>query len=84
MARFLAVGIGAVLCSLLSSFVAGGFLMTLGVRIHDHQDYFSPFVHNVGTTDSKIMGRAIVFGAGVLGFLIPLMLGRRKGNTANG
>ena len=47
--RFLVVGLAAVLGGLLGLFVAAACLMTLGVRLHGHEDYFSPFYHDAGT-----------------------------------
>lgn len=73
--RLFVIGFAAVLGGLLGLFVAANFLMTLGVRLHGHEDYFSPFYHDAGTVLSEFIGGLIFFGAGIVGFAIPLIIG---------
>ena len=80
MMQFLVVGVAAILGilgSLLGFYVAAAGLVMLGVIYHDHEDYFSPFYHDAGTPASEFMGGAVFFGAGLLGFLFPLIIGLR-------
>ena len=78
MTRFLVVGLAAVFGGLLGFFVAAACLMTLGVRLHGHEDYFSPFYHDAGTPASEFIGGAVFFGAGIFGFIVPLIVGSRR------
>ena len=79
--RIIVIGLAAALGGLLSLFVAAIFLMTLGVRLYGHEDYFSPFYHDAGTVMSELIGGVIFFSAGILGFAIPLIIAVRKRKT---
>jgi hypothetical protein len=72
---FVIVSSAAVVGGLLGLFAAGVFLMSLGVHLHDHQDYFSPFYDDAGTPASEFIGAVVFFGAGIVGFLVPLTMG---------
>ena len=72
--RILVTGLAAVLGSLLGLFFSAIILMTLGVRCYGHEDYFSPFYDDAGTVLSELIGGAIFFSAGILGFAIPLII----------
>jgi len=61
--RIFVIGLAAVLGSLLGLFVAANFLMTLGVRLYGHEDYFSPFYHDAGTVMTELIGGGIFFSA---------------------
>ena len=79
--RLIVIGLAAVLGSFLGLFVAANFLLTLGVRLYGHEDYFSPFYHDAGTVMSELIGGVIFFSVGILGFAIPLIIAVRRRKT---
>jgi len=54
--RLVVVGLAAVLGSQFGFVVAAACLMSLGVHLHGHEDYFSPFYHDAGTPASEFIG----------------------------
>jgi hypothetical protein len=58
--------------------------MSLGVHLHDHQDYFSPFYADAGTPTSEFIGAAVFCGAGIVGFIVPVIIGMALRRTILG
>ena len=77
MVRFLFQLTIVVVCGLASVFAAVAFLMTAGVRVADHQDYFSPG-SDASTAGSSLAGGLVIAVAALIGFGVPMLLFRRS------
>ena len=81
MIRFLFQCVIVVVTGCVSLLVAVGLLMTMGVAVVDHQDYFSPG-SDASTPESGMIGAAILLAAAAIGFGGPLwLIIRRSGHT---
>ena len=80
MIRFLFQLIFVVTCGLGCVFTATAVLMTWGVYVADHQDYFSPG-SDVSTTSSSFVGGAVLAAAALIGFGGSILLVKRSGRS---